>query len=69
LITEDLDEMKTRGTSVLKTFALGEYIHASGYDWSAADLEDITVGIDYTRTKLIISVLGWDDVYEFDVVI
>lgn len=57
------------GTAVLKTFALGEYIHASGYDWSAIELEDITVGIDYTRTKLRVSVLGWDEVYEFDVVI
>lgn len=57
------------GTTVLKTFALGEYIRASGYDWNAADLEDIIVGIDYTRTKLIVSVLGWDEVYEFDVVI
>lgn len=57
------------GTAVLKTFALGEYICASGYDWEAEDLEDITVGIDYTRTKLTISVLGWDEVYEFDVVI
>lgn len=57
------------GTNILKTFALGEYISASGYDWKAVDLEDITVGIDYTRTKLTISVLGWDEVYEFDVVI
>lgn len=57
------------GTTVLKTFALGEYIRASGYDWNAADLEDITIGIDYTRTKLTVSVQGWDEVYEFDVVI
>lgn len=56
-------------TEVLKTFALGEYISASGYDWHAADLQDITIGIDYTRTKLSIAVKGWDDVYEFDVVI
>lgn len=57
------------GTDVLKTFALGKYICASGYDWNAADLSDITVGIDYTRTKLTVSVRGWDEVYEFDVVI
>ena len=57
------------GTDVLKTFALGEYISASGYDWSAKNLEDITVEIDYTRTKLTISVLGWDEEYDFDVVI
>ncbi len=57
------------GTGVLKTFALGKYICASGYDWNAADLQDITVGIDYTRTKLTVSIRGWDEVYEFDVVI
>ena len=57
------------GTSVLKTFALGEYIRASVYDWNALDLGDITVGIDYTRTKMTIMVQGWDEVYEFDVVI
>jgi hypothetical protein len=56
-------------TAVLKTFALGEYINASGYDWNAADLQDITIGIDYTRTKLSVSIRGWDEVYEFDVVI
>lgn len=57
------------GTDVLKNFALGEYIKASGYDWNAPDLEDIAIGIDYTRTKLVIAVKGWDEVYEFDVVI
>lgn len=57
------------GTDILKTFALGEYISASGYDWTAADLQDITIGIDYTRTKLTVSIRGWDEVYEFDVVI
>ena len=56
-------------TEVLKTFALGEYIAASGYDWHAADLQDITIGIDYTRTKLTVAVKGWEEVYEFDVVI
>lgn len=57
------------GTAVLKTFALGKYIQASGYDWKSPDLKDIAVGIDYTRTKLTVSVKGWDEVYEFDVVI
>lgn len=57
------------GTAVLKSFALGKYISSSGYDWNAPDLEDITIGIDYTRTKLTLSVLGWEEVYEFDVVI
>lgn len=56
-------------SQVLKKFALGEYIKASGYDWNSPDLEDIVIGIDYTRTKLTVAVKGWDEVYEFDVVI
>ena len=28
----------------LKTFAIGEYVRACGYDWTEADLKDITLG-------------------------
>lgn len=61
----DIDD----GTAVLKTFALGEILAAGGYDWSAPDLDDITVGIDYARSELTVSVQGWDKVYTFDFVI
>lgn len=57
------------GTDVLKTFALGEILAASGYDWTAPDLPDVTLGIDYARTALTVSVQGWDKVYTFDFVI
>lgn len=57
------------GTGIVKTFALGEYIKASGYDWTDYDLKDLTVGIDYARTQIVIAVQGWDEVYEFDIVI
>ena len=57
------------GTQVLKTFAIGEYVRACGYDWTEADLKDITLGIDYARTQILIEVNGWDEVYEFDIVI
>ena len=57
------------GTGVVKTFALGEYIKACGYDWTDYDLKDLTVGIDYARTQIVIAVQGWDEVYEFDIVI
>ncbi len=57
------------GTQVLKTFALGEYVKACGYDWTEEDLKDVTVGIDYARTQIRIAVQGWDEVYEFDIVI
>lgn len=57
------------GEEIVRTFAIGEYIKASGYDWTEADLKDVTVGIDYSRTRVSIVVKGWDEVYEFDVVI
>lgn len=57
------------GDKVLKSFALGEYVSASGYDWRSENLRDIVVTIDYALTKVSIQVKGWDYVYDFDVVI
>ncbi len=54
--------------SVLKSFALGNYIEGSGYDWSASELDDIVVTIDYARTRLSITVGEWERSYDFDVV-
>jgi hypothetical protein len=56
-------------TGVLKTFALGEYVAASGYDWNEADLRDITVCLDYSLTRVVVSVAGWNEEYVFDVAI
>lgn len=57
------------GTEVLKTFALGEYIEAGGYDWNAPDLEDLTVHVNWAVTTVSITVSGWDWVYECEIVI
>ena len=57
------------GTDVLKKFAIGEYVAASGYDWSADDLKDIVVTLDYSLTRLKIAVEGWRKEYLFNVVI
>lgn len=57
------------GTEVLKTFALGEYIKAGGYDWTASDLEDFTVHVNWAVTKVSLTVSGWDWVYECEIVI
>ena len=37
---------------VAKSFAIGNYIAASGYDWTSADLNDICLEIDYARTVI-----------------
>lgn len=55
------------GTPVSKTFAVGEYIQASGYDWLAPDLEDVTVVLDYQVTGIVISVQGWDKEYSYNI--
>ena len=55
-------------TGVLRSFALGEYVMASGYDWAAEDLQDMTVSLDYALTSVMISVEDWDEEYVFNVV-
>lgn len=57
------------GTEVLKNFALGEYIAAGGYDWTAQDLEDVDVTIDWAQTVVKLKVQGWDWVREYEIVI
>lgn len=54
---------------VVKEFALGEYIAASGYDWSMEELDDISIVIDYIRTRITFRVRDWEKVFEFNVTI
>lgn len=51
----------------LATFALGEYLKAGGYDWSAPDLADVSVQIDCARLTLRIKIEKWSDTYYFNV--
>lgn len=57
------------GTGIAKIFPIGEYIAESGYDWTAPDLEDITVDLDFAVTHISLTVRGWDEEHKFDVVI
>lgn len=57
------------GSDILKSFALGEYMHASGYDWHEPDLKDVMLNLDYSRTRISISVAGWNEEHVFDVII
>lgn len=43
---------------LLREFALGEYIAASGYDWSAEDLEDMVIRINIASTTLSVNILS-----------
>lgn len=46
-----LNVMAYDGT-LLRSFALGEYILQSGYDWNAEDLEDIRIEVDIVHSSL-----------------
>jgi hypothetical protein len=57
------------GTGLSKSFAIGEYISSSGYDWTAPDLHDIIIDIDFAITHVSLTINGWDKEYKYDIVI
>lgn len=54
---------------VLRDFSVGEYIIASGYDWSAENLEDIEMVIDYASISIVFTVFGWENTFSTEVII
>jgi len=53
----------------LRTFAIGWAIASSGYDWSAEDLADITVELDYACTRVSYSTDPWSETQIFTVLL
>ena len=51
---------------VIRTFALGTYIAASGYDWSAPDLDDVTLHVDISFTSVTLSTDLWTQTEEIE---
>ena len=51
---------------IVRTFALGSYIAASGYDWSAPDLGDLTLHIDISVTSVTVSTDLWSRTEEIE---
>ena len=58
LYSRDLEE--------LKTFPLGTCIIESGYDWTAEDLEDISVSLDFASSSIKVSTSKWKKTLNFD---
>ena len=54
---------------IVRTFALGTYIAASGYDWTAPDLEDLTLQVDISLTSVTISTDLWSKTEEIELFI
>lgn len=55
------------GTSESKVFAIGQHIVSSGYDWTAEDLEDVTVILDYYVTYVQVLIQRWDEEYFYNI--
>ena len=51
---------------VVRTFALGSYISAAGYDWTAPDLEDLTLTVDISLTSVTLSSDLWSRTEEIE---
>lgn len=53
----------------IRSFPVGEYIIESGYDWRAADLEDVSVEMDFSRSSLTVSTSKWQKTLSFEITI
>ena len=54
---------------IVRTFALGSYISASGYDWSAPELDDLTLHVDISLTSVTVSTDLWSRTEEIELFI
>lgn len=52
---------------IVRTFALGSYIAASGFDWTALDLEDLTLNVDISLTSVKITTDLWKKTEEIEI--
>lgn len=52
-----------------RSFALGEYIGRSRFDWSATDLGDIFLEIELLRSAAKIKINQWEDILFFSIVV
>ena len=61
-------ELREKGAGAdspaLETIPLGDYIIASGFDWTKVSLEDIYIGVDYARAGIRVKVNDWETVMQ-----
>ena len=51
------------GDTVLRSFAIGEYMAEAGYDWAAESLEDISIKVDYVHNRILLTGNAWSQVF------
>ena len=59
--TENQLVMKAEGQDGQQhIYPLGEWIQESGYDWTAADLDDLVIGMDLSEWTVQVEILSWE---------
>lgn len=53
----------------IRGFPLGEYILSSGYDWTAPDLDDVQVQMDFSKSGVTFTISSWHRTMNFEMVI
>ena len=57
------------GDGGVRSFAIGNYLAESGYDWNSDDLHDATINIDYAATAVTFTIDKWSRTLQFETVI
>lgn len=68
-VPRQMDESLTLTIGEDMLFPIGTYIVAAGYDWSAADLQDVFIDIDLIDSQVSLRIADWAEVETFDFVI
>ena len=59
----------TAEDGIVRSFSLGEYLRESGYDWTAEDLADAGILIDYAQTSITFVIGSWSTTFTYEIVI
>ena len=68
-IDGSLELVIVNDNTIMRKFAIGEYIIESGFDWEKLDLEDVEIEINYTLTKISLVLKDWEKSFSIEVVI
>ena len=53
--------------ALIDSIKIGETIAKTGYDWTAQDLDDIWIGVDWARGEISVRVEEWDEGKVYDI--
>ena len=51
------------GNGTVRTFPLGRYLSEAGYSWLTPDLEDVSLDVELSVTKIYLTIDGWGPEY------